>query len=196
MQKDSKQITSRRNTQTSKKLSIQSSKQKEKRSQEDFVQLLPLEITLRIFHELDIQSLCNAAMTCKMWNHTIENCDHLWKHHCLSVRALCQREIDRDRGNGCSWKPKQSLGSGHPVTSSRKTPSPSSCEFPFLLNSPLPIYFHQVTLLRNYWKSKVKHEWLSGKYSNIHSHNGLPEKSMYPMDVETWGEILEAELER
>ncbi|KAF7249469.1 Craniofacial development protein 2 [Varanus komodoensis] len=53
-----------------------------------------------------------------------------------------------------------------------------------------------VTLLRNYWKSKVKNEWLSGKYSNIHSRSGLPEKSMYPMDVDTWGEILEAELER
>ncbi|NXP47584.1 FBX48 protein, partial [Heliornis fulica] len=77
--------------------------------------------------------------------------------HCLSVRAVCQREVDCDRGNGCSWK---------------------------------------ITLLRNYWKSKVKQEWLSGKYSNIPSQNSLPEKSMYPMDVETWGEILEAELER
>jgi len=57
-------------------------------------------------------------------------------------------------------------------------------------------FFHQITLLRNYWKSKVKQEWLSGKYSNIPSQNSLPEKSMYPMDVDTWGEILEAELER
>ncbi|KFP78372.1 F-box only protein 48, partial [Manacus vitellinus] len=54
----------------------------------------------------------------------------------------------------------------------------------------------QITLLRNYWKSKVKQEWLSGKYSNIPSQHSLPEKSMYPMDVDTWGEILEAELER
>lgn len=58
------------------------------------------------------------------------------------------------------------------------------------------LFFHQITLLRNYWKSKVKQEWLSGKYSNVHSQNNLPEKSMYPMDVDTWGEILEAELER
>lgn len=58
------------------------------------------------------------------------------------------------------------------------------------------LFFHQITLLRNYWKSKVKQEWLSGKYSNVPSQNSLPEKSMYPMDVETWGEILEAELER
>ncbi|NWZ83206.1 FBX48 protein, partial [Poecile atricapillus] len=77
--------------------------------------------------------------------------------HCLAVRAVCQREIDSDRGNGYSWK---------------------------------------ITLLRNYWKSKVKQEWLSGKYSNIPSQFSLPEKSMYPMDVDTWGEILEAELER
>ncbi|XP_053140481.1 F-box only protein 48 isoform X2 [Hemicordylus capensis] len=140
MQKSSKQTTSRRHKQTVvtfKKLSIHSSKQK-KKSQEDFVQLLPLEVSLKIFSELDIQSLCNAAMTCKTWNCTIENCDYLWKHHCLSVRAICQREIDCDRGNGYSWK---------------------------------------VTLLRNYWKSKVKNEWLSGKYSNIHSCNGLPDKT-------------------
>ncbi|NXA39304.1 FBX48 protein, partial [Eudromia elegans] len=77
--------------------------------------------------------------------------------HCLTVRAVCRREIDCDRRNGYSWK---------------------------------------VTLPRNYWKSKVKQEWLSGKYSHIHSPSSLPEKSMYPMDADTWGEILETELER
>ncbi|KAM9195632.1 F-box only protein 48 [Mergus octosetaceus] len=130
---------------------------RKRESPEDFVALLPPEVSLQIFGELDIRSLCNAAMTCRSWNHTIDNNDCLWKNHCLTVRAVCQREIDCDRGNGYSWK---------------------------------------ITLLRNYWKSKVKQEWLSGKYSNIHSQNNLPEKSMYPMDVDTWGEILEAELER
>ncbi|XP_024408806.1 F-box only protein 48 [Desmodus rotundus] len=51
-------------------------------------------------------------------------------------------------------------------------------------------------LRRNYQKSKVKLEWLSGRYSNISSPINLPEKIMYPMDAETWGEILEAELKR
>ncbi|XP_036903975.1 F-box only protein 48 [Sturnira hondurensis] len=51
-------------------------------------------------------------------------------------------------------------------------------------------------LLRNYQKSKVKLEWLSGRYSNICSPVDLPEKIMCPMDAETWGEILEAELKR
>ncbi|XP_062974603.1 F-box only protein 48 [Elgaria multicarinata webbii] len=161
MKKGCKQTTSRRNKQraagTCKELSIKSAEQKTKTSQRDFVQLFPLEVSLKIFSKLDIQSLCKASMTCRNWNQTIENCDNLWKPHCLSVRVVCQREIDGDRRNGYSWK---------------------------------------VTLLRNYWKSKVKYEWLSGKYSYIHSHSGLPEKSMYPMDVDTWGEILEAELER
>ena len=58
------------------------------------------------------------------------------------------------------------------------------------------VYFFQVILLRNYQKSKVKHEWLTGRYSNICSPISLPEKIMYPMDADTWGEILEAELER
>nr|XP_013817323.1 PREDICTED: F-box only protein 48 [Apteryx mantelli mantelli] len=130
---------------------------KKRENQDDFVELLPPEVCFQIFSELDIQSLCNAAITCKSWNHAIENNDCLWRNHCLTVRAVCQREIDYDRRNGYSWK---------------------------------------ITLLRNYWKSKVKQEWLSGKYSNIHSRSSLPEKSMYPMDVDTWGEILEAELER
>lgn len=52
------------------------------------------------------------------------------------------------------------------------------------------------TLKRNYQKSKVKHAWLSGRYSNIRSPEDLPERFMYPMDADTWGEILDAELER
>ncbi|XP_037247554.1 F-box only protein 48 [Falco biarmicus] len=123
----------------------------------DFVAVLPPEVSSQIFSDLDVESLCHAAVTCKGWHRAIESDDGLWRPHCLSARAVCQREIDGDRGSGYSWK---------------------------------------ITLLRNYWKSKVKQEWLSGKYSNIPSQNSLPEKSMYPMDVDTWGEILEAELER
>uniref|UniRef100_G1K8T8 F-box protein 48 n=1 Tax=Anolis carolinensis TaxID=28377 RepID=G1K8T8_ANOCA len=157
-----KQTSSRRNTQTApntacKNISIKLSEHQKETSQINFFQLFPLEVNLKIFSELDIQSLCSASMTCRSWNQIIDNCDNLWKHHCLNVRTICQREIDGDRGNGYSWK---------------------------------------VTLLRNYWKSKVKYDWLTGKYSNIQSRSGLPEKSMYPMDVDTWGEILEAELER
>lgn len=57
-------------------------------------------------------------------------------------------------------------------------------------------FLFQDILRRNYQKSKVKLEWLSGRYSNISSPINLPEKIMYPMDAETWGEILEAELKR
>lgn len=51
-------------------------------------------------------------------------------------------------------------------------------------------------LLRNYKKSQVKLRWLSGRYSNICSPTSLPETTMCPMDAESWGEILEAELKR
>lgn len=70
----------------------------------DFVALLPPEVSSRIFSDLDVESLCHAAVTCKGWHRVIESDDRLWRHHCLSVRAVCQREIDCDRGNGYSWK--------------------------------------------------------------------------------------------
>ncbi|EFB22756.1 hypothetical protein PANDA_014837, partial [Ailuropoda melanoleuca] len=136
--------------------SVDAEKEK-KESQNNFVELLPPEVTFKIFSQLDIQSLCRASVTCRSWNNTVRNSDSLWKPHCLTLRAVCQREIDDDLESGYSWR---------------------------------------VILLRNYQKSKVKHEWLSGRYSNICSPLTLPEKIMYPMDVDTWGEILEAELER
>ncbi|XP_013370189.1 PREDICTED: F-box only protein 48 isoform X2 [Chinchilla lanigera] len=131
--------------------------QEKNESQNNFVELLPLEVTLKIFSQLDIQSLCRASLTCRSWNSTIKDSDSLWKPHCLTLRTVCQREIDNDLQNGYSWRD---------------------------------------ILLRNYQKSKVKHEWLSGRYSNICSLISLPEKIMCPMDADTWGEIFEAELER
>ncbi|NXL17484.1 FBX48 protein, partial [Setophaga kirtlandii] len=124
----------------------------------DFMCALPPEVISRIFSGLDVESLCHASVTCKVWHRVIDSNERLWQHHCLAVRSVCQREIDCDRGDGYSCK--------------------------------------IITLLRNYWKSKVKQEWLSGKYSNIPLQFSLPEKNMYPMDVDMWGEILQAELER
>lgn len=70
----------------------------------DFVSALPPEISSRIFSGLDVESLCHASVTCKGWHRVIESNERLWRHHCLAVRAVCQREIDCDRGNGYSWK--------------------------------------------------------------------------------------------
>ncbi|GAB1295826.1 F-box only protein 48 [Apodemus speciosus] len=128
-----------------------------KESQSNFVELLPLEVTSKIFSLLDIRSLCRASRICTSWNCAIRNNDSLWKPHCLTLRAVCQKEIDDDIQSGYTWR---------------------------------------VILLRNYQKSRVKHEWLSGRYSNIRSPISLPEQAMCPMDADTWGEILDAELER
>ncbi|XP_041068290.1 F-box only protein 48 isoform X4 [Carcharodon carcharias] len=54
--------------------------------------------------ELDIRSLSNAAMTCKVWNDLIENSDSLWYNHCLTILAVCKRELQCDRASGHSWK--------------------------------------------------------------------------------------------
>lgn len=74
------------------------------RVKNNFVKLLPLEVTLKIFSQLDIRSLCRASMTCKSWNYVIRKNDSLWKSHCLTVRAVCQREIDDDLESGYSWR--------------------------------------------------------------------------------------------
>ncbi|XP_017377586.1 F-box only protein 48 [Cebus imitator] len=155
MQKNSKRSNNSRVSHTDTN-SVDAKKEKHE-SQNNFVDLLPEEISLKIFSQLDIRSLCRASLTCRSWNDTVRNNDSLWKPHCMTLRAVCRREIDDDLESGYSWR---------------------------------------VILLRNYQKSKVKHEWLSGRYSNICSSISLPEKIMYPMDADTWGEILEAELER
>ncbi|KAK2817599.1 hypothetical protein Q5P01_025790 [Channa striata] len=114
-------------------------------------------MSVKIFGELDTESLCSASQTCKLWHHIIEESEQLWKRQCLLVRAACQREVDGDRRNGLSWK---------------------------------------VTLVRNYARSCLKNDWLRGRYSYVSSAEELSGRKMTPLDAETWGEILQAELDR
>ncbi|KAM9313765.1 F-box only protein 48 isoform 1-T4 [Pholidichthys leucotaenia] len=123
----------------------------------NFAETLPTEMSIQIFGELDTASLCSAALTCRRWNQIIEGSERLWRQQCMMVRAVCQREVDRDRHHGLSWK---------------------------------------VTVARNYSLSRVKHDWLRGRYSSVTSANELLGQRMVPLDVETWGEILQAELDR
>ncbi|GAA6067037.1 F-box only protein 48 isoform X2 [Tachysurus ichikawai] len=123
----------------------------------NFTEMLPTEMSVKIFSDLDIRSLCRASVTCKRWKVIIEGSDNLWRSHCLGMLAVCPRDVNGDRSDGHSWK---------------------------------------VTLVRNYQKSCVKRRWLKGKYSNIRCAEDLPPNSMCSLDVETWGEILEAELDR
>ncbi|XP_062396419.1 F-box only protein 48 [Sardina pilchardus] len=125
--------------------------------QQNFTRALPPEMSLRIFSELDVRSLCRASLTCKQWNGLIEGSDSLWRNHCLTVLAVCNKEVTGDLQDGLSWK---------------------------------------VTLVRNYQKSRAKKNWIKGRCSHVRSADQIPPHSMYPFDVETWGEILEAELER
>lgn len=54
----------------------------------------------------------------------------------------------------------------------------------------------QVTLLRNWTRSRLKTDWLRGRYSSVASADELLGRKMAPLDAQTWGEILEAELDR
>ncbi|XP_044045368.1 F-box only protein 48 [Siniperca chuatsi] len=124
---------------------------------QNFAETLPTEMSVKIFGELDAESLCSASLTCKLWHHIIEDSDQLWRSQCLLVRAACQREVDSDRRDGLSWK---------------------------------------VTLLRNYTRSCLKRDWLRGRYSRVRSAEELSGRKMAALDAETWGEILQAELDR
>ncbi|KAM4749936.1 F-box only protein 48 [Anableps anableps] len=126
-------------------------------SSQNFAETLPTEMSVRIFRELDAESLCRASRTCKLWHSIIDRSEQLWRQQCLLVRAVCQREVDGDRSDGLSWK---------------------------------------VTLLRNYTRSRVKSDWLTGRYSTVRSADELLSRKMAPLDAETWGEILQAELDR
>ncbi|XP_041068286.1 F-box only protein 48 isoform X3 [Carcharodon carcharias] len=96
----------KRNKQISigKNITLFFTEQKRLQNRCDFAQILPQELTLKIFSELDIRSLSNAAMTCKVWNDLIENSDSLWYNHCLTILAVCKRELQCDRASGHSWK--------------------------------------------------------------------------------------------
>lgn len=89
--------------------STDAEKEKKER-QNNFVELLPPEVTFKIFSQLDIWSLCRASVTCRSWNHTIRHSDALWKPHCLTVRAVCQREIDDDLESGYPWRVSLTYG--------------------------------------------------------------------------------------
>ncbi|XP_034392567.1 F-box only protein 48 [Cyclopterus lumpus] len=54
----------------------------------------------------------------------------------------------------------------------------------------------KVTLVKNYTRSCVKRDWLRGRYSHVRSAGELIGRKMAPLDAETWGEILQAELDR
>ncbi|XP_008276554.1 F-box only protein 48 [Stegastes partitus] len=123
----------------------------------NFVETLPTEMSVRIFSELDAESLCSASRTCRLWHHIIEQSEQLWRRQCLLVRAVCWREVDGDRRDGLSWK---------------------------------------VTLVRNYSRSCLKSDWLRGRFSRLRSADELSGRTMTPLDAETWGEILQAELDR
>lgn len=77
----------------------------------NFAETLPLEMSVKIFAELDTRSLCSASRTCKLWHDIIEDSDQLWRRQCLLVRAVCQREVDIDREDGLSWKVGQGFSS-------------------------------------------------------------------------------------
>lgn len=70
----------------------------------NFVETLPTEMSVKIFGELDMPSLCQASQTCRQWRDIIEDSEQLWRQQCLLVRAVCQREVDKDRRDGMSWK--------------------------------------------------------------------------------------------
>jgi len=50
--------------------------------------------------------------------------------------------------------------------------------------------------MRNYGTNLVKKRWLEGKYSQVKSQDELQSNHLGPFSTETWGSILEMEIQR
>jgi len=50
--------------------------------------------------------------------------------------------------------------------------------------------------IRNYGTNLVKKRWLEGKYSQVKSHDDVPGNHLGPLNTETWGSILDMEMQR
>lgn len=48
----------------------------------------------------------------------------------------------------------------------------------------------------NYGHRLIKRHWLEGRFSHVRSLQELPAKVLCPMDLDTWGDIFERELNR
>ncbi|XP_072162802.1 F-box only protein 48-like [Diadema setosum] len=57
-------------------------------------------------------------------------------------------------------------------------------------------YTWKETFQRNFAHQAIKRKWLRGDFSSFHSYRDLPSRVMCIMDVHTWGQILELELQR
>lgn len=84
-------------------------------SAQNFAEMLPPEMSVQIFGELDAVSLCSASQTCRLWHHIIETSEQLWRKQCVLIGAVCQREVDGDRRDGLSWKVSPHRRSGESV---------------------------------------------------------------------------------
>ncbi len=99
---------------------------------QNFAETLPTEMSVKIFGELDAESLCSASRTCKLWHDIIEDSDQLWRRQCLLVRAVCQREVYSDRRDGLSWKvsrPKKETQKQWKTRSACKTEGSCSAQY-------------------------------------------------------------------
>ncbi|EDO43767.1 predicted protein [Nematostella vectensis] len=48
----------------------------------------------------------------------------------------------------------------------------------------------------NYGKNGVMRRWLKGRYSDISSKDDIPKDILCPLDTESWGRILDKEMNR
>lgn len=68
----------------------------------NFIDLLPPELSCRIFSLLDFHSFLEASKAYDSWNGIMSHNDLLWKPHCLKL--VPQEDIDNGRQNGNSWR--------------------------------------------------------------------------------------------
>lgn len=71
----------------------------------DFLDLLPLELSLNILQHLDVKSMCNAAQVSKKWRHIIDTNETAWKDLLeADGYELPPGELERAVEEGWGWQ--------------------------------------------------------------------------------------------
>lgn len=156
------------------------------------IQSLPEELKTKIFLELPIKDIFSVCLVCKQWNYIVMNNESVWKLRCYNLPEFLHKNFVNDRAQGHNWK----VNTGILIYTMKfilvlvvwDNSSNIWCE--------LSTFFSQEIFIMNYGKNGIKRMWQQGMFSNPASYDDLPQGMFSNMDVDSWGDLFQLELDR